>query len=48
MFCRCRVIGIALFFLGVGLLTGSILPSCLTVWLLALALTAAGIFFLKR
>lgn len=47
MFCRNQVIGIALLFLGVGLLAGCLLPSCLLVWLLALLLVAGGIFLLQ-
>ncbi len=47
MLCRRKAIGIAVLFLGVGLLIGSILSSCLPVWLLALALTAAGVCLLQ-
>ena len=47
MFCRGQAIGFAVFALGVGLLIGSLLPSCLPVWLLALAVIAAGWFLLQ-
>lgn len=47
MFCRGQVFGVVLIFVGVGLLAGSLLPSCLLVWLLALALIAAGVFILQ-
>ncbi len=47
MFCRRQIIGIALLFLGVGLLAGSIIPSCMPVWLLSLALVAAGVLLLQ-
>ncbi|MDY3710934.1 MAG: hypothetical protein SO044_00760 [Agathobaculum sp.] len=47
MFCRGQVIGLVLIFVGSGLLIGSILPSCPLVWLLSLALIAAGILLLR-
>lgn len=37
MFCRGQAIGLAVFMFGTGLLIGSLLPSCLPVWLIALA-----------
>lgn len=43
MFCRGQAIGLALICLGVGMLTGSLIPSCLFVWLLSLVLIAAGV-----
>lgn len=47
MVCRNQALGIALLFLGAGLLAGSLLPSCLLVWLLALILAVAGLFLLQ-
>ncbi len=47
MLCRRQAIGIALLFLGVGLLIGNIISSCLPVWLLALAFAAAGVCLLQ-
>ena len=44
MFCRGQAIGLAVF---TGLLLGSLLPSCLPVWLIALAVIAAGLFLLQ-
>ena len=44
MFCRGQAIGLAVFMFGTGLLLGSLLPSCLPVWLFALAVIAAGLF----
>ena len=35
MFCRGQAIGLAVFMFGTGLLLGSLLPSCLPVWLIA-------------
>ena len=35
------------FMFGTGLLLGSLLPSCLPVWLIALAVIAAGLFLLQ-
>ena len=43
MFCRSQAIGLAALCLGLGLLAGSILPSCLPLWLVSLALIAAGL-----
>lgn len=43
MFCRGQAIGLAALCLGAGLLTGAIVPSCLPLWLAALALIAAGL-----
>ena len=43
MFCRGQAIGLAVFMFGTGLLLGSLLPSCLPVWLIALAVIAAGL-----
>ena len=34
MFCRGQAIGLAVFMFGTGLLLGSLLPSCLPVWLI--------------
>ena len=42
MFCRSQTIGLAVLCLGLGLLAGSILPACLPLWLVSLALIAAG------
>ena len=42
MFCRGQAIGLAVFMFGTGLL-----PSCLPVWLIALAVIAAGLFLLQ-
>ena len=47
MFCRGQAIGLAVFMFGTGLLLGSLLPSCLPVWLFALAVIAAGLFLLQ-
>lgn len=47
MFCRGQAIGLALISLGIGLLIGSICPSGLLLWLLALALIAAGVFLFQ-
>ena len=47
MFCRGQAIGLAVFMFGTGLLLGSLLPSCLPVWLIALAVIAAGLFLLQ-
>ncbi len=47
MICRGQAIGLAAICLGIGLLLGSLLPSCLPVWLLALALIAAGVFLFQ-
>ena len=47
MFCRGQAIGLAVFMFGTGLLIGSLLPSCLPVWLIALAVIAAGLFLLQ-
>ena len=47
MFCRGHAIGLALISLGLGLLVGSICPSGLLLWLLALALIAAGVFLFQ-
>ena len=44
MFCRGQAIGLAVFMFGTGLLLGSLLPSCLPVWLFALAVIAAGLY----
>ena len=48
MFCRGQVIGLAVFCMGLGLLLGSLLPTCLPVWLLSLALIAAGIVLFRN
>ncbi len=48
MFCRGQAIGLAALFLGIGLLIGSLVPSCLPLWLAALALIAVGIFLFQR
>ena len=48
MFCRGQAIGLAALMLGIGLLVGSLVPSCLPLWLAALALIAAGIFLFQR
>lgn len=47
MFCRGQAIGLAVFMFGTGLLLGSLLPSCLPVWLFALAVISAGLFLLQ-
>ncbi|MGI6182006.1 MAG: hypothetical protein ACOYIE_08010 [Agathobaculum sp.] len=47
MFCRGQVLGVVLIVLGSGLLVGGLLPFCLPVWLLALALIAAGVFVFR-
>ena len=47
MFCRGQATGLAVFMFGTGLLLGSLLPSCLPVWLIALAVIAAGLFLLQ-
>lgn len=47
MFCRGQVIGLVCLCLGVGMLLGGLLSLCLPVWLLALALIAAGWFLLQ-
>lgn len=47
MFCRGQAIGLAVFAFGVGLLLGGLLPSCLWVWLAALAVIAAGLFLFQ-
>ncbi len=48
MFCRSQAIGFAMLCLGIGLLIGSVLPSCLPVWLVSFGVIAAGIFLLKH
>lgn len=48
MFCRGQTIGLALICLGVSLLIGSLLPSCVLLWLCALALIAAGVLLFNR
>ena len=47
MFCRGQAIGAPEYIFGTGLLLGSLLPSCLPVWLIALAVIAAGLFLLQ-
>ena len=47
MFCRGQAIGLAAVCLGLGLLIGGLVPKCLPVWLLSLALIAAGIFLFQ-
>ena len=47
MFYRGQVIGIAVLFLGIGLLLGWLLGLCLPVWPAALALIATGWFLLR-
>lgn len=48
MFCRGQAIGLAALCLGLGLLIGGLVPSCLPLWLTALALLAAGVFLYQR
>lgn len=48
MFCRGQVLGLSALCLGTGLLIGSLVPSCLPLWLAALTLIAAGIFLFQR
>ncbi|WP_283675387.1 hypothetical protein [Butyricicoccus sp. Marseille-Q5471] len=43
MFCRLQAIGLILISFGVGVLIGGLLPSFLAIWLVSLALIAAGV-----
>ena len=47
MCCRGQAIGLAILCLGLGLLSGGLVPTCLPVWLLSAALIAAGIFLFQ-
>ena len=44
---RCGFLGIAAISFGVGVLVGGLLPSCLVIWILGIALLAAGIFLIR-
>lgn len=47
MYCRGQTIGLALLCLGVGLVVGGLLPSCLLLYVAAAALIAAGVFLFQ-
>lgn len=43
MFCRKQTIGVLLLSLGIGILLGVLIPSCIWLWLAAIACLAAGV-----
>ncbi|MDO5142430.1 MAG: hypothetical protein Q4D31_05360 [Eubacteriales bacterium] len=47
MFCRSQAIGLAVCCLGIGLLFGGLLPSCLLIWLLSFALIVVGVLLFR-